>query len=226
LDADSSAGVQVLEKKINQMIEAQSKVIMTSKAGSAEASPEQIEQLQTEIFNLRQTLKEKEQVAEEASLTASKNGGSGVGSSTEYMKQIEDLKNRLSDYEVIAEDIADLQSLREENQKLQAQLQGLGSKAGTPTVATQKSVSEPLSETPALDVFSSSPVQESTETKTEDVAAESLSEAVVAGSNSPSSADLDNLLQDLSQDLKVSEVAGLTDEDKALIQQFEKSKGS
>ena len=45
-------------------------------------------------------------------------------------KQIEDLKNRLSDYEVIAEDIADLQSLREENQKLQAQLQ----KAGVPVV--------------------------------------------------------------------------------------------
>jgi hypothetical protein len=198
-ESESGLSVQVLENKINQIIESQSKVIMTSKAGSTEGAAEQIEQLQTEIFNLRQTIKEKESAVPtaESSGTSGSVNSEGQGS-TEYLKQIEDLRNRLSDYEVIAEDIADLQSLREENQKLQAQLQSLGGGA-VPVAATVATA--PVTESP-------------------------IAEPVESPSTQQSASDLDDLLQNITQDLTVSENAQATDEDKDLIQQFEKSKGS
>lgn len=213
-DADSGMGVQALESKINQIIESQSKVIMTSKAGAVEGSSEQIEQLQTEIFNLRQTIKEKESsmLAAEGAGGSASVGAEGQGS-TEYLKQIEDLRNRLSDYEVIAEDIADLQSLREENQKLQAQLEGLG--GSVPVAATAVTATAPVNPAPE-------PVEKTVE-KTEEKPDEAIAEA---SATQQSASDLDDLLQNITQDLNVSENAQATDEDKDLIQQFEKSKGS
>lgn len=197
-ESDSGIGVQALESKINQIIESQSKVIMTSKAGTVEGSSEQIEQLQTEIFNLRQTIKEKESsVLSAESVGASGSVGADGQASTEYLKQIEDLRNRLSDYEVIAEDIADLQSLREENQKLQAQLGNLGGAVPAAVTVTTAPVAEP-----------------------------SIAEPAESPATQQSASDLDDLLQNITQDLTVSENAQATDEDKDLIQQFEKSKGS
>lgn len=199
-ESDSGLGVQALENKINQIIESQSKVIMTAKSGSTEGSADQIDQLQTEIFNLRQTIKEKESVVSAAESVGANGSVSSEGQgSTEYLKQIEDLRNRLSDYEVIAEDIADLQSLREENQKLQAQLGSLGGAA--PVAATV--AAEPTPEVKP-----------------------SIAEPTESPSTQQSASDLDDLLQNITQDLTVSENAQATDEDKDLIQQFEKSKGS
>ncbi len=197
-ESESGLGVQALESKINQIIESQSKLIMTGKAGSVEGSAAQIEQLQTEIFNLRQTIKEKESVVLAAE-SAGANGSiiSDAQATTEYMKQIEDLRNRLSDYEVIAEDIADLQSLREENQKLQAQVESLGGAVPASATASATSVPEPQ-----------------------------ISELAEPVATEQSASDLDDLLQNITQDITVSENAQVTDEDKDLIQQFEKSKGS
>ena len=43
-----------------------------------------------------------------------------------YQTQIDDLKSRLSDYEIIAEDIADLQKFKKENELLKSQLSNVG----------------------------------------------------------------------------------------------------
>jgi DNA repair exonuclease SbcCD ATPase subunit len=111
----------------------------------------------------------------------------------EYLKQIEDLKNRLSDYEVIAEDIADLHKLREENQKLLAQVNSQSADVPAP-------------------VLNAVPAEEKVEAKVE-----------AAQIQQP---EMDQLLKDLSADLNGIETSEASEQDKDLIRQFEKSKGS
>lgn len=66
------------------------------------------------------------------------------GKITDYEKEIETLKSRLSDYEIIAEDIADLQAYKKENQKLKNQL---ANQAPEQTVAEETPTADSVSET-------------------------------------------------------------------------------
>ncbi len=182
-----------IENKINQILQSQSQknMILGSAAGTSEDSAEIFEKMQAEIFNLKQTLKEKENeiaqkqtVANVAGLGATSGAvGTAMTSQTSvteidgYKLQIEDLKNRLSDYEVIAEDIADLHKLREENQKLVAQL---GAKS-TENQQAQQQTTLP---------------------------------------------DVAGLLESLTDDFVVAEKAEVSAEEKDLIEQFQKAKGS
>ncbi len=182
-----------IENKINQILQSQSQknIILGSASGASEDSAEVFEKMQAEIFNLKQTLKEKENeiaqkqtVANVAGLGATSGAvGTAMTSQTSvteidgYKLQIEDLKNRLSDYEVIAEDIADLHKLREENQKLVAQL---GAKS-TENQQAQQQTTLP---------------------------------------------DVAGLLESLTDDFVVAEKAEVSAEEKDLIEQFQKAKGS
>lgn len=192
-----------IENKINQILEAQNKKLSSSANKNEDGSlvssdPEAvIDKLQSEIFNLKQTLKEKESaVSVQATLASAQKLATGQDVSesekadvTEYLKQIDDLKNRLSDYEVIAEDIADLHKLREENQKLLAQI------SSQPNAAVEV-------------VLMDAKAELKTETET---------------SIQP---DMDQLLKDLSADFNAIETSEAAEQDKELIRQFEKSKGS
>lgn len=103
-------------------------------ASAGAAATEQVAELsrlRAEISTLKDSLKRKEveitsakeQVAQSAD-TAQQDAKLAdlSGKITDYEKEIEALKNRLSDYEIIAEDIADLQAYKKENQDLKNQL--------------------------------------------------------------------------------------------------------
>ena len=100
----------------------------------AAGSPEQVAEmsrLRVEITTLKESLGKKELEIVSAKEQATQNLNSPQQAAklddlsskiSDYEKQIEMLKNRLSDYEIIAEDIADLQKYKKENQDLKSQL--------------------------------------------------------------------------------------------------------
>lgn len=121
----------VLEDKINKLLEQHSQMKVSVASGSGEVTPEQIaemNQLKAEMNQLKETLTKKE-----TELAAAKEQSAGSGASgdqldalnnkiSEYEKQISKLNNRLSEYEIIAEDIADLQKYKTENEQLKKQV--------------------------------------------------------------------------------------------------------
>lgn len=169
----SKISTENIDNKVNEILESENKRNLASGDKSSESS-ELVEKLQVEIYNLKQTLKEQTTVS-----AAEPQAATGASQeSTEYIKQIEDLKNRLSDYEVIADDIADLKKIRDENKMLQAQLASLG-------------ISVPIPDSTAEDKDASQ-----------------------------------NIIPDLTDDQNVVENTEVTEQDKELIEQFAKQKGS
>jgi len=106
----------------------------TATAGAAPTGGEQaaeLSRLRAEISTLKDSVKRKENEIIDAKEQAQKSINTAQaaaklndlsGKLTEYETEIEVLKGRLSDYEIIAEDIADLQAFKKENQELKNQL--------------------------------------------------------------------------------------------------------
>lgn len=211
VEADGAPSMKVIEEKLTQMLEVQKQKI--SGAVTADSN-EEVEKLRTEIYSLRQSLKEKEAQVEQSAQNATSGSAESAAATAavdeaaiaEYKKKIEELETRLSDYEVIAEDIADLHRLREENDKLKAQVSGGLSTAaetvsGAPT-ETETSVVEPVAEIEP----EPAPVDEPT--------------AVVAESEAPvEAAPTEENKAPTEQELAISEL------EKQLISDFEKAKG-
>ena len=121
----------VLEDKINKLLEQHSQMKVAVSSGGGEVTPEQIaemNQLKAEMTELKDTLTKKE-----SELAAAKEQSAGAGQPndqldalnnkiSEYEKQISKLNSRLSEYEIIAEDIADLQKYKSENEQLKKQV--------------------------------------------------------------------------------------------------------
>ncbi len=147
-----------IEKTLQKILDAQAtakpaagasaEAISASPAAVAAAAPE----VAAELENLRKTLQEKQSQIEElkvkadtataAAASASASGvvapgAGGAGLSAEekqaYETKIKDLEARLAEYEIISEDIADLSKFKEENVRLQKELDAL--KAGGATAA-------------------------------------------------------------------------------------------
>ena len=231
---EGGASLKGLEDKLAQMIES-SKNKSTS-AGTTEAQ-EEVEKLRTEIYGLRQSLKEKEDqiqaastapVTTEAAPIAAATAGSvqDLAQIEEYKKKIEELETRLSDYEVIAEDIADLHRLREENDKLKAQIDGLGAintavleskPVEVESALVSNELSNALPETDVAETTVDSPAVEATEESVqtaESVAVDTPAEdPVIAESVEEPKKEM------TEQELAISEL------EKQLISDFEKSKG-
>jgi hypothetical protein len=132
----------------------------SSAANSAERS-EQLEALQKKLDaqakNTEKLLNEKSQL--ESQLEALKAGGAGSGASADagevddLKKKIKELEERLEEYSVIEDDLANLKRLQQENAELKARLEGEGTGKGAqndqnaaPKQATEsksKSESEP-----------------------------------------------------------------------------------
>lgn len=156
----SSGDIGQVEQKLNQILEHQKISGQVSTIGSGQsaavATDEELDRLKSEIYNLRQQLNESEKKVFE--LTPGDNASSAVdGESSaevaatvslpedlvkikEMNKEIDVLKAKLSDYEIIAEDISDLSDLREENKSLKEKLESLqGSEAVTTDAASEAS---------------------------------------------------------------------------------------
>lgn len=101
-------------------------------------SPEN-ERLVTEIEVLRASLTEKQDLIEQMKMAPKPEGGaSAVGMSGEdksvLESQVRDLQAKLAEYEIISEDIADLSFYKEENAKLQKQLESVKGGVAAPAV--------------------------------------------------------------------------------------------
>lgn len=168
-----------LEKKLAELLEKQStlKVDQAIAEGEVPVNPvagvssEQLAEmgkLRLEITELKNNLKIKETEVLEAKAKAvqgASNTGAAVDNTgqlkdlndrlTDYEKQIEQLKVRLSDYEIISEDIADLQKYRAENDDLKKQL----AQASTAQAMATPSAAASSSTSPANPSPSSEPEQ-------------------------------------------------------------------
>ena len=138
-----SANLEQLEGTLKKLLE---------RAGQVPAVPANAEsaQLVAEIETLRSSLAEKQEQIEQMKLAPRPEGSAPAPVSSEapaagvanlssedkraLEDQIRDLQAKLAEYEIISEDIADLSFYKEENVKLQKQLEGL--KGGAPVAAT------------------------------------------------------------------------------------------
>ncbi|MES2800901.1 MAG: hypothetical protein V4654_00285 [Bdellovibrionota bacterium] len=144
-------------------------------AASGEQAAE-LSRLRAEITTLKDSVKRKENEIIDAKDQAQKSINTAEqdaklndlsGKITDYENEIDALKNRLSDYEIIAEDIADLQQYKKENQDLKNQL----AKAPTPAAAPA-----PVAVAPAVE--GASDLDDLPEAKTEEVVEASAEQVV------------------------------------------------
>lgn len=153
---------EVLEEKLNIIIDQQKQrsAVATGSAPAPRsseegASPEEVDKLKSEIYNLRQQIADTEK---NASDSKSKNSGGGASStvkvesaadsakSVQLEAKISDLQSRLSEYEIIADDIAELSQLRTENAKLIQELATIKASSSTELPKVKAASSEVSSE--------------------------------------------------------------------------------
>lgn len=157
-EGEGAANTQHLEKTLQKFLEMQSagaqKIDATAPAAVQGGDAEK---LREELLQARAVIKERDEKI--AALEASSGGAGGGVSADEkakYEAKINDLEQRLAEYEIIAEDIADLARYREENVKLKDELQKL--KAGAASVSS----GEPVVATPVASAVSNSGPSEET----------------------------------------------------------------
>lgn len=159
----SSASMAHLEETIKSLLERASSI--PTPVDGSESAP-----LVAEIQKLKSSLEEKQgqieklKVEHEAQLASTAVGsGSGAaggaqmdaGEKSALEGQLKELQAKLAEYEIISEDIADLSFFKEENAKLQKELEAL--KKGGGAVAAAAPASAPTSE-PALSEPVSTPI--------------------------------------------------------------------
>lgn len=92
-------------------------------------SQEAVQKLETELAQKNQEIENLKKQAQSS--------GSGSGGDKQLKDQIKSLEERLSEYEIIAEDIADLSKFKEENQKLQEELNRIKTSGGSVAANTE-----------------------------------------------------------------------------------------
>lgn len=149
--SESNPTLDFIEEKLNKLLIQQSalKVTASSMAANGDLSSEQVgdisrlkemlKQKENEILNLRNSnaaaaTNTTTNITDAAAASVSKQVIDQSKQEVKklndqlslYQTQIDDLKSRLSDYEIIAEDIADLQKFKKENELLKGQLSSAG----------------------------------------------------------------------------------------------------
>ena len=180
----------------------------TSSAGHTwSAHAIEIEKLKNEITQLQKTVQEKEEMISQGGNQQKKSGSGDTDSAaliSQYKKEIEDLKSKLSDFDVIAADIAELPRLRDELRRYQQQV----------SAVTEDSTSTPTLDGGALDSVLADISQglvEATENATESVTENSA----------------DSATEDVKESANTSALASepVKEQEKELIKEFEKNKG-
>lgn len=124
-----------LEETLKKVLERASAMPVAAEgAGGADAGP-----LLEEIAALKKSLESKQaeiETLKSAPTTAPESDSSGMGEAerVQLESQIKDLQAKLTEYEIISEDIADLSHYKEENARLQRELESM--KSGAPAGAS------------------------------------------------------------------------------------------
>ena len=146
----------------------------------------ELSRLRAEISTLKDSVKRKEVEIIDAKEQAQKSINTAEadaklntlsGKVTDYENEIEALKNRLSDYEIIAEDIADLQAFKKENAELKNQL---ANQAPVETKVEAKMDSGKIDSEPATDAAAADLLAELEKPKSEEPPAKKAEAAPVA----------------------------------------------
>ncbi len=212
-----------IEQKLNLILEQQkSKTSSSTPAivktgGSSLVTDQEVDNLKAEIYNLRQQLKD----AENNSVNNKKASNAGLSdevssnetepiNSVEMTKaseamvvKVKELESRLAEYEIIADDIAELSQLRADNAKLKEQL--LKAQSENTTTPNLDSQLEDSQSTQAQPIKEATPVEASKETS-EDSSGQAMVDALFAEANA---------------DVAQSESA-VPEGDKNLLNEFEK----
>jgi len=141
---EGSLNTDALEQKLNQLLENQKTKAATEPAEVSDVATAEIDRLKLEVYGLKQQLAEAEKKAVEVVATAAPSAPAADPNtpSPAQAELIKSLESRLAEYEIIAEDIAELTQLRNENTSLKAQLTQLGA---TPNNApASAAASEPM----------------------------------------------------------------------------------
>lgn len=181
-----------VNKKLNEQ-----KIEIDTLKSENETNKGELEKQRTEVYNLRQTIKEKEaeveaikaenlqlksQSDETKKADYEKHKSEVILSTSDenlvFQKEIAELKRRLSDYEIIAEDISDMQRLKEENEKLKALVAQAGGEVAAGEPAAETSVSSEVTSEVVP------PIAQPTETT--ELTLESLAEVAAAMANQSS----------------------------------------
>lgn len=177
----SSSSMMELEATLKKLLEQAGKVPLTiapenQTGGSGGAgdlgSGAQAAQLSEQINTLRKELegkqKEIEQIKSAAGATAAPSGMSD-GDKSKLEAQIKDLQAKLQEYEIISEDIADLSFYKEQNAKLQKELEAKGGTvpAATPPAPAAPAAPMAAEATPAADAAATPAASPAEEAKPE-----------------------------------------------------------
>lgn len=122
-------------------------------------SQKKIEALQTQLKEAQGKAQEAMLAAQSTTAAAAAAGSADSGQSAELAAKVKDLEARLSEYEIISEDIADLSRFREENEELRKQLEGLQKGLGA-SYAPPVEEAAPAAATPAAAEPAPAPVEE------------------------------------------------------------------
>jgi len=162
----SSVNMENLEVTLKQLLEKAGQVPTASTVAAAGGS-EDSQRLLTEITNLKTDLQEKQKQIEVLKTAPATSAAGGAGMSSDEKNQMEaqlrELQAKLSEYEIISEDIADLSFYKEQNAKLQKELDAVKGGAGAtaskaaPTPAPAPSAPPPPVEVEAASVAAPEP---------------------------------------------------------------------
>ena len=146
--SDSPSMAQ-LEETLKKLLEKAETVPSAAQAGAGVSAENTM--LLKEIEDLKNSLAEKQVQMEQLERKGPAAGAGGEAISAEDKEvltaQVKDLQARLAEYEIISEDIADLSFFREENSKLQKELDAL-KKSGGATAAAPVAAPAPAAPTP------------------------------------------------------------------------------
>lgn len=136
---NESTGYSQINEKLNKLLDNQTHAVPVSLDVNSEQDvlkQKEIINLQNEMAALKAQITEKDKELQDVKAAILAAGDSPVVENAESLqKELETLKERLSEYEIIADDIADLQKLRKENEDLKRQMDAIAMLDSDPEVA-------------------------------------------------------------------------------------------
>lgn len=197
--------IGAIESAMKRVLAAQGLTSLTaaaSAAGDSAKAPVSVDLASADSTQLNQAIQERDtklqelareidrlnsEVAAQKSAPNASGGDSGDGKVGELQQKIEELQARLSEYEIIEDDIADLSLFKEENAQLKAELERLRAESSAAPAASAPAEVEPPPATES-EALLSALVEEAQE-----IAAKEPAPAVDPGAN-PAQAGINDLL--------------------------------
>lgn len=118
---------------LSQLEETIKKLLDQKPTGLSLEQAAEYEALQVQVVELKTQMEAKQKELEEAKKQTGAQSGLSDDEKNQLHQKLKDLESRLSEYEIISEDIADLSRYKEENKNLKAQIESF-KKSGAETV--------------------------------------------------------------------------------------------